>query len=78
MNELQEKRQKEYVANTFTASSAAYLDDLDTAFDYLEKAYNDRDPILLALKYQHWVPATLKENPRFQNFLQKIGFPTLA
>ncbi len=75
MNELKEKSLKEYVANTFTAFSAAYLDGLDKAFDYLEKAYHDHDPILLMLKYQPSVPAALKEDPRFQKFLDKIGFP---
>jgi tetratricopeptide (TPR) repeat protein len=61
MNELKERAEKEYIAKTFTALSAAYLGDMDEAFDYLEKAYNDRDPILLNLRYENWGP------PRFRD-----------
>lgn len=74
MNELKERSHSEYVANTLTALSAAYLNDLDEAFDYLEKAYHDRDPILVTLKYEQWVPAALRDDPRFQIFLDRIGF----
>ena len=45
------------------------LEGLDIAFEYLDKAYLDHDPILLTLKYMPWVPAALKEDPRFQIFL---------
>jgi hypothetical protein len=75
MNELKERSLKEYIANTFTGVSAAHLNNLDEAFDYFEKAYNDRDPLILALKYESWVPATLRSDPRFQQLLDKIDFP---
>lgn len=75
MSELKERSQSEYVANTFTALSAGYLNDLDEAFNYLEKAYDDRDPVLIMLKYEQWVPAALREDPRFQQLLDRIGFP---
>jgi len=75
MDEIKEKSKKGYVTKTFTASSAAYVDGLDKAFEYLEEAYEDHDPVLLTLKYQPWVPAALKADPRFQKFLDKIGFP---
>jgi len=75
MNKLKESSKSEYVAKTFTALSAAYLGDLDEAFDYLDKAYNDRDPMLLMIKYERWVPAALRNDPRFQNLLDRIGFP---
>ena len=77
MDELKDKSVKGYVANTFTAFSAAYLDGVDEAFNYLEKAFGDRDPILLMIKYQPSVPAILKKDPRFQKFLDRIGFPLI-
>ena len=75
MNELETRSVTEYIAGTYFGLSAAYLGDLDTAFDYLEKAYNDYDPILIQLKYSPFVPALLKNDKRFQNLLDRIGFP---
>jgi TolB-like protein/class 3 adenylate cyclase/Tfp pilus assembly protein PilF len=74
LNELKERSAKEYIAYTVTAMSEAWLDNFDEAFACLEKAYNDHDPLLISLKYEHWVPDALKEDPRFQKFLDKIGF----
>jgi adenylate cyclase len=75
MNELKERDEKEYIAKTFTAVSAAYLGDLDEAFDYLEKAYDDRDPIILNLRHEKWGPPQFRNDPRFQKLIEKIGFP---
>jgi len=75
MDELKEKSLKGYIANTFVAFASAYLDGTDKAFEYLEKACEDHDPILLMLKYQPLVPPALKEDPRYQQFLDRIGFP---
>ena len=75
MNEIKERSKTEYVANTLQALSAAYLNDLDDAFNYLEKACDDRDPVLLMLKYEWWAPERMRTDPRFQQVLNKIGFP---
>ena len=75
MNELKERSKSEYLSNALTALSAAYLNDLDEAFDYLEKAFDDRDPSLILLKYEPWVPEVLRADPRFQKILDRIGFP---
>ncbi len=75
MNELERRSVIEYIAGTHFGLSSAYLGDLDKAFDCLEKAYDDRDPVLIQLKYSPAVPAVLRNDPRFQNLLDKIGFP---
>jgi tetratricopeptide (TPR) repeat protein len=75
LDELKERSSTEYIAKTFTAYSTAYLGNIDEAIDYLEQAYNDRDPILVMLKYEHWVPLALQEDPRFKTFVNKMGFP---
>ena len=75
MNELREKAKKEYVSFTLLGLSAAHLDDLDEAFEYFSKACEEHEPLLLSLKYQSWVPDSLKEDPRFQKVLDTIGFP---
>ena len=41
MNELKERSKSEYLSNALTALSAAYLNDMDEAFNYLEKAFDD-------------------------------------
>jgi hypothetical protein len=74
-NELKEKSKKEYVTNTLIGLSSAYLGDLDEAFDYFQKGYDDPEPFLLSLKYVTWVPVSLKADPRFKELLKKIGFP---
>jgi len=75
MAELKEREKTEYIAKTFTAVSAAYLGNLDEAFDYLDKAYEDRDPILLNLKYEKWGPPEFRNDPRFQIMLERVGYP---
>src|SRR4030095_3244836 len=73
--ELKMRAKKEFISPTVTALSAAYLDELDEAFEYLEKAYDTRDAMILSLRYEHWVPDSLREDPRFSKLLEKIGFP---
>ncbi|HET7000294.1 MAG TPA: hypothetical protein VFI33_03255, partial [Puia sp.] len=76
MNELKERSKSEYISNALTALSAAYLNDPDEAFDYLEKAFEDSDPSLILLKYEPWVPENLRADSRFQKVLERIGFPS--
>jgi hypothetical protein len=78
MNELKERSKSEYLSYVLTALSAAYLNNPDEAFVYLEKAFDDRDPSLILLKYEPWVPERLKADPRFQRILDRIGFPGSA
>jgi pentatricopeptide repeat protein len=75
MIELEKKSATEYVACTYLGLSAAYLGDLDKAFQALEKAYNDLDIHIITIKPAPYVPALLRNDPRFQNLLDRIGFP---
>ena len=75
MSEIKERSKTEYVSSAFTAVSAAYLGDLDEAFEYLDKACEEKDTNVVLLKYEPWVPANLREDPRFQKFLARVGFP---
>lgn len=75
LDELKERSAKEYIGWTITALSMAFLGEPDKAFDYLEKAYDAREPVLLMLRYQYPVSETLKADPRFQQLLKRIGFP---
>jgi adenylate cyclase len=51
------------------------MNEIDAAFEYFEKAYKDHDPILLSIKNEKWVADALKDDPRYEALLEKIGFP---
>ena len=75
LNELKTRPAEEYVGYASIALSVAFVDGVDEAFIYLDKAFEDRDPVLLTLKYNGLVSSTLRSDPRFQLLLEKIGFP---
>jgi TolB-like protein/class 3 adenylate cyclase len=75
MNELEERSKTEYVSETYLGFSSAGLGNIDAAFDLLEKACDNRDPVLTHLKYMPYVPNALRGDPRYQKLLEKIGFP---
>ncbi len=75
MDELKQRSATEYIAGTYAGLSAAWLGDMSTAFEYLDNAYIDRDPMILSIKHSPYVPALLRSDPRFQNLLDRIGFP---
>ncbi|WP_162054653.1 adenylate/guanylate cyclase domain-containing protein [Pontibacter pamirensis] len=75
MQELEQRSTTEYIAGTYAGVSAAHLGDIETALTYLEHASQDRDPIVIQLKYSPFVPALLRDNAEFQNLLERIGFP---
>lgn len=75
MDELEKRSASEYIGPTHFGISAAYLGDMDLAINYLEKAFNDRDPIIVQMKQIHFVPPALRNDSRFQKILDRVGFP---
>jgi TolB-like protein/Tfp pilus assembly protein PilF len=75
MDELKERSSKEYIGSTFTGLSAGYMGNVELAFEFLEKAFAQKEALLLSLKHQHWVPEILKEDARFINLLERINYP---
>ncbi len=73
LQDLKARTKKEYVVCTVIGIAASWYDDnLDEAFKYLEKGYRDHDPLLVSLKHEHWVPAALRQDPRYQRLLAKM------
>jgi len=72
MAEIMKKTKTEYVGYTFTAISAAYLNNLDFAFECLERANEDLDPIALTIKNGSWFPPNLTSDDRFQMMADRI------
>ncbi len=73
--ELSTERSKHaYVPATFFASDYSMLGDKDRAFEWLEKAYQERVVWLAYLKVD---PAfdNLHTDPRYQDLLRRIGLP---
>jgi TolB-like protein/DNA-binding winged helix-turn-helix (wHTH) protein len=71
---FQKKSRTRYVSPLFIAGSYLNLGDKDHALEWLDKAYQERSPVLFAIKVDpSWDP--LRSDPRFDKLIRKIGFP---
>src|SRR6185503_8312115 len=72
IDQLNELSKKGYVPAIFYANIHAALGEKEKALDWLEKAYDYRDPILCALKHDPtW--DSLRSEPRLIELLRKTG-----
>jgi serine/threonine protein kinase len=71
---LQEISRREYVSPYGVAQIYAQLGNNEQVFNWLEKAYEERDSQIVALKVE---PAfeRLHSDPRYKNLVKRIGFP---
>ena len=74
LNELLEMSAQQYVSPYSIALVYAGLDEKDQAFQWLEKAYDERSVRLINLAV-HPRLAGLRSDPRFAALVQKIGLP---
>lgn len=71
---FQKKSRTRYVSPLFIAGTYITLGDKDHAFEWLDKAYQERSPVLFAIKVDpSWDP--LRSDPRFQDLLRRMNFP---
>jgi eukaryotic-like serine/threonine-protein kinase len=77
LEELTELATHRYVAPYFFAGIHVGLGENDRAIEYLEKSYEEHSHWLI---YLHMDPSMdgLRDNPRFQNLLQRVGLPALT
>jgi len=69
-----EKDKSAYLPAFRIAVDYARLGDKDKAFEYLNKAYDQREPQIAELKIR--LPlSSLRDDPRFKELVRKIGFP---
>jgi serine/threonine-protein kinase len=78
--ELAARARTAYVQPSIMGASAALAGDLELAFEWLERAYRERDGVLPMLNFSAMVPA-LRQDPRFRRLIVRIGIepaPDLA
>lgn len=69
--EMKERSKQQYVSPMGFANIYAALGEKDLAFEYLEKAYAERVPILRGMRSPVW--DSLRSDPRFADLLRRIG-----
>ncbi len=74
LGELLALSKKEYVSPHSIAVIYAALGEKNQAFEWLERAYRERDGWLVFLKVQHLLDP-LRDDPRFHALLRKMNFP---
>jgi len=76
LEDLTELARQKYVAPHFFAGIQVGLGENDRALEYLERSYEERSHWLI---YLHLDPGMdgLRDNPRFQHLLRRIGLPAV-
>src|SRR5262245_5040827 len=75
LDNLKEQAKGGYVRAWPFVNFYSQVGDKDQAFEWLQKAYDDRDGGLILLKYGWPQYDNLRSDPRFDEILRKIGFP---
>jgi Flp pilus assembly protein TadD len=74
LDELNELSKRRYVTPWETAIIYTGLGDKEQAFDWLQRACDEREPLLVYLKV--WpIVESLRTDPRFAGLLQCVGLP---
>jgi len=74
LENLKEYAKTAYVSPLVFAGTYAHLGDKDEAFQWLEKAYEDRSVLLVQLKVSRdW--DNIRSDPRFTDLVNRIGLP---
>jgi len=74
LDDLKRRREQQYVSGVSLALVYAGLGDKDQAFEWLEKAYDERAFQIQWLKVEpRWDP--LRGDPRFADLLKRVGIP---
>ena len=74
IQELQALSRQSYFSPAEMSQAYASLKDADSAFAWLEKAFETRDVVLVRLKIDPaWDP--IRDDPRYADLVRRIGFP---
>jgi len=75
LDELKNKQKREFVRPYLIAEIYIGLGEKQQALDWLEKAYEERDDWVVWFKCDP-IPDGLRSEPRFQELMRRIGFPS--
>jgi TolB-like protein/DNA-binding winged helix-turn-helix (wHTH) protein/Flp pilus assembly protein TadD len=74
LEELKQRSTRKYLSPAVIATLHAALGEKDQAFGSLDKAYDERDNLLVLLNVEP-IFDPLRSDPRFSNLLRRVGFP---
>ena len=74
MEELKQRSKRKYLSSIIIATLHAALGEKDQAFALLDKAYDERDTLLILLKVEPMFDP-LRSDPRFADLVRRVGFP---
>jgi len=74
MEELRQQSKRKYLSSIIIATLHGALGEKDQAFALLDKAYDERDNLLILLKVEPMFDP-LRSDPRFAGLLRRVGFP---
>jgi DNA-binding winged helix-turn-helix (wHTH) protein/TolB-like protein/Flp pilus assembly protein TadD len=77
LNELKQRSKRKYLSPAAIAPLYAALGEPDKAFALLDKAFEDRDTLMLAISVEPMFDQ-LRSDRRFDELLRRIGFPQLV
>lgn len=72
--EMQERSKTEYISGYSLSLVECFLEKNDKAFESIERAIEQRDGSLLGIRFWPLISG-IKDDPRFQKLMLKIGFP---
>jgi TolB-like protein/Tfp pilus assembly protein PilF len=76
ITELEQRRQTEYISAMDIAAIYTQLGEVEKAFEWLEKAYEERASLLFSLaRFPLYSTDKLRNDPRFEALLRRIGLP---
>ena len=74
-DEFEKKAKETFIAPTVFAMLSLIMGDLEKTYEWLEKAYEERDSGLFMLKSNPSY-GPIRSDPRFQALLRRMNFPS--
>lgn len=75
LKQLKEESRKAYIPSYYFALIHTGLGEKDSAFEWLERSYQERSTLLAYLRLDPRL-APLRSDPRYSDLVRRIGFPS--